>query len=86
MRLFSEIAKQLSAEGFETARILYTVADGRGGYFQNVKRVLEFTPERIVLQGKRGAVRIEGKSLSLGKYFGGDATVLGEISCVSRVE
>ncbi len=85
MRLFSEIAKALGGEGL-SLRVQYTVIDGRGGYFQNVKRLSSLTEEEIVFLGKKGAVRVRGRGLSLGKYYAGDAAVLGDIFAVERVE
>lgn len=85
MRLFSEIAEALAAEG-ESLRVQYTVVDGRGGYFQNVKRLAEFSDEVVVFTGKKGGVRVTGAHLSIGKYFAGDATVLGDIIKVERME
>ncbi len=75
-----------AAEGSELKadRIQYTVQDGRGGYFQNVKRILEFSEEKIVLAGKKGSVTVEGKGLSLGKCYLGDVSVVGDISKVER--
>ena len=86
MRLFSELSKALAAEGQNFSRVQYTVVDGKGGYFQNVKRILELSQECIVLSGKKGSVRIEGSGLSLGKCFSGDVTVLGDIFRVLREE
>ncbi len=83
MRLFSEIVKALGAEA--GAGVQYTVIEGRGGYFQNVKRLETFTDSLIVLRGRKGGVRIEGRELSLGKYGGGDAAVRGEISKVEKL-
>ncbi len=85
MRLKEEIFKLLGGEG-EVTRVQYTVVDGRGGYFQNVKRISEFSAERIVFLGRRGGVCVEGKDLALGKYCAGDAAVLGDIRGVSREE
>lgn len=85
MRLFQEIAKFFPAGG-EAFRIQYTVLDGQGGYFRNVKSIGEFSPERILLRGKRGGVVVEGEALSLGKYFGEDAAVVGKIRRVERVD
>ena len=85
MRLFSEIAEALATEG-ETLRVQYTVVDGRGGYFQNVKRLAEFSEEVVVFTGKKGGVRVTGTRLSIGKYFAGDATVLGDIVKIERIE
>lgn len=83
MRLREEIFKALGGEG-DALRVQYTVVDGRGGYFQNVKRISEFSAESIVFLGRRGGVRVEGKGLSLGKYCAGDAAVFGDICRVLR--
>ena len=65
MRFFAEIVKALGAEA--GAGVQYTVVEGQGGYFQNVKRLETFTESLIVLRGKKGGVRVEGRDLSLGK-------------------
>lgn len=83
MKLLDEIARALGAEEY-SSHLRYTVIDGRGGYFENVKRLLEFSSARIVLAGKGGKVCIEGEGLSLGKCFGGDVAVLGTIERVER--
>ena len=83
MRLLSEIKKNFSAEG-SAFRVQYTVVDGGGGYFQNVKKLKEFSPQRIVLGGGKGSLTIEGQNLSLGKYFQGDLVVHGTICKVER--
>lgn len=84
MRLVSEIFKALSAEA--GGGVQYTVIDGQGGYFQNVRRVLEFSDTTVVLRGRKSAVRIVGKGLSLEKYCGGDVAVKGDVARVERVE
>lgn len=84
MTLFAEILDALSAEaGF---RIQYTVVDGQGGYFQNVKKIVGFSPTKIVFRGKKSGVCVEGEELSLGKYGGGDAIVRGKIKKVEQTE
>ena len=85
MRLFAEIERALGQDE-DSSRVQYTVLDGGGGYFQNVKKILEFSENAIVFSGRRGAVRIEGEGLSLGKYYLGDAVVRGNIIRVSRCE
>ena len=86
MKLFSEISKVLKAEELTSERVQYTVIDGKGGYFQNVKRLLEFSENKIVFKGRKGAVSVEGEKLSLGKYFAGDAAVLGNIHKIERLD
>ena len=85
MRLFSEIASALGREE-DSSRVQYTVLDGGGGYFQNVKKILEFSEGTVVFAGRRGAVRVEGEGLYLGKYYLGDAIVRGNIVRVSRCD
>ncbi len=84
--MFSEISKALAEEGVNFSRVQYTVIDGKGGYFQNVKKITEFSSEKIVLAGRKGAVRVEGVALSLGKFVLGDLVVYGDIRTVSRTE
>lgn len=78
--------RALGADSLSSARVQYTVVDGRGGYFQNVRRLLEFSPACIVLAGKKGRVRVEGQGLSLGKCCMGDVAVLGDICKIEREE
>ena len=86
MGLISEISKALKVEGLTSSRVQYTVIDGKGGYFQNVKRLLEFSETKIVLKGRKGAVSVEGEKLTLGKCFAGDVTVLGDIHKIERLD
>lgn len=86
MKFISEISKALKTEELITSRVQYTVIDGQGGYFQNVKRLLEFSENKIVFKGRKGAVSVEGENLSLGKYFAGDAAVLGNIYKTERLD
>ncbi len=80
MKLFEEFFRLLAAEGdLDPARLQFAVAAGVGGYFQNVKGILEFSPARIVLKGRRAVAAIEGRDLSLGRCFQGDVCVRGEI-------
>ena len=76
MGLQAEIAKMLGCE--DPARVAYTVS-GTGGHFRFVKRVAEFSAERIVLRGKRGSLAVEGRGLSLERCEGGDVFVKGEV-------
>lgn len=86
MRLISEIAKFFAVEELDALSVQYTVVDGKGGVFQNVKRLLEFSEEEVVLAGKKGRLHVSGEGLSLGKCYLGDITVLGKIRKVEREE
>ncbi len=78
MRLYDEIFK--NAEGAALCRCI--VVPRGGGYFEGVKAVGDFSPERIVLYFPRESVEIEGENLSIGKYYEGDLRLTGRIFCV----
>lgn len=84
MTLLSEILQSLSAEAGVSVR--FTVVGGKGGYFQNIRKILEFSAEKIVLRGKKEKLTVEGKNLSVGKYCGGDALISGDILKVELSE
>ncbi len=85
MRFLSEIKRSLGADEMDSSRVQYTVLDGKGGYFQNVKKILEFSETKIVFAGRKDGVSVEGEKLSLGKYYAGDAAVFGNIAKVERI-
>lgn len=78
MRLYDEIFK--NAEGTALCRCI--VVPRGGGYFEGVKAVGDFSPERIVLYFPRESVEVLGEALSIGKYYEGDLRLTGRIFCV----
>ncbi len=83
MGLFFEIVRALGAS-VNFSRVQYTVVDGGGGYFSNVKKLLAFSDRLIRLAGREGEVEIVGEGLRLARYCGGDLAVRGRILSVSR--
>ena len=81
MRLIEEIFK--SADGECPAR--YTVVVGGGGYFEGVKAVGDFFPNKIVLYYSRETVEIDGENLSIEKYLDGDLQIGGKIVGVNSL-
>ena len=75
MRLYDEIFK--NTEGFPFARC--TIVPGGGGYFEGVKAVGDFSPERVVLCFPRCSVSVEGVGLCIKKYCDGDLQLTGKI-------
>lgn len=73
MRLYEEIFKNTDA-GARCALIV-----GGGGYFEGVKTVGDFSPNKILLHFPRYGVEIEGESLSIKKYCEGDLQLSGKI-------
>ena len=75
MRLYDEIFK--SADGAAFARC--TIVPGGGGYFEGVKAVGDFSPERVVVCFPKETVCAEGKNLCIKKYYDGDLHLSGQI-------
>ena len=82
MRLFDEIFK--SVDGMAQQRCTFVV--GGGGYFEGVKSVGDFSPQKIVLYFPRGGVEVEGAELAIKKYCDGDLEISGKICCVRLAE
>lgn len=76
MRLYDEIFK--NAEGGALRKCI--VVPNGGGYFEGVKSVEDFSPERVVLCFPKDRVAVEGKNLSVRKYCEGDLQLDGRIS------
>ncbi len=76
MRLYDEIFKNADAG----AR--FTVAEHGGAYFEGVKAVGEFSPERIVLYFSGSGAEIEGEGLFIETYTDGDMRLGGKINGV----
>lgn len=60
----------------------FTVVPSFGGYFKSVKRVEEYTPEKIVLSVAKKRLTVKGEKLLIDKYFQQDLLIRGEISGV----
>ena len=81
MRLYDEIFK--SADG---AAARCVVVPNGGGYFEGVKTVGDFSPERVVLYFPRESVEVEGENLSIKKYCDGDLELSGRIFALRVTE
>ena len=81
MRLYDEIFK--NTDGAFTR---CTIVPNGGGYFEGVKAVADFTPERIVICFPRQTVETEGEKLSIKKYCDGDLQIAGNIRLVRVVD
>lgn len=82
MRLYDEIFK--NAEGGAACRC--TVVPQGGGYFEGVKAVGEFSPERVLLYFPRIEVEVLGSGLTIAKYYDGDLRLCGKITCVQVLD
>ena len=83
MRLYDEIFKKEDGVA-PTARCL-TVPNGNG-YFQGVKSIGDFSPERVEIYFHGSAVLVEGTGLCVLKYCDGDLELGGKISSLSLLK
>lgn len=79
MKLLQQI---LLDAGADTNRA-FTVVPQFGGYFKSVKRVDEYTPEKIVLTIAKQRVTVAGKNLTIDKYFQQDLLIRGDVTGVN---
>lgn len=82
MRLYEEIFKD--ADGASLSRCVM-VPNG-GGYFEGVKTVDDFSPQRIVVCFLKGQAVIEGEGLFIKKYYMGDLELSGKIFSFSLID
>ena len=82
MRLYDELFK--NAEGMALQR--YTGVVGGGGYFEGVKALGDFSPEKVCVYYARACVEVMGKDLRIAKYCDGDLRLDGKISSVSLLK
>ena len=83
MRLYDEIFSRPDGV-FPSARCL--VAVGGEGYFQGVKSLGDFSPERVEIYFGGKAIAVEGEALCVKKYCDGDLALGGKIKALSLIE
>ncbi len=82
MRLYDEIFKDEEGKGL--ARCILSLSGG--GYFEGVKAVGEFAPDKILLCFPHRSVEIEGENLTVKKYCDGDLQLSGKITLCRVIE
>lgn len=87
MRLFEEIFSALGlAEDVAFGGAKAVLYAGRCAYFENVKCILSFTAEEVVLQVGRGEACARGRGLRIARYGGGDLLLVGDVRAVEARE
>lgn len=61
----------------------FTVVPQFGGYFKQVAKVEEYSPQKIVVSSKKWRIVITGEGLNVDKYFEKDLFIRGSITGVS---
>ncbi len=74
MRLYDEIFKTTDGA---LSRCYFV--PGGGGYFEGVKAVGDFSPERVTVCFPRSEVEVAGEGLTIRKYCDGDLELSGKI-------
>lgn len=71
-------------EIMEGGAVKFTVVIEKGGYFENVKGVLSYSDDLIVLKIKGGKISVKGENLFIKKYCEGDLSICGKITSVEK--
>lgn len=79
MKLLQQILREAGADLDKS----FTVVPAFGGYFKSVKRVEDYSPERIVLSVNKRRLTVLGEKLIIDKYFQQDLLIRGDISGVN---
>lgn len=79
MKLLQQILREAGADLDKS----FTVVPAFGGYFKSVKRVENYSPERIVLSVNKRRLTVSGEKLIIDKYFQQDLLIRGDISGVN---
>lgn len=77
-----KLLQQILTEAGANPDKAFTVVPAFGGYFKSVKRVDEYTPEKIVLTVAKRKLTVKGDKLVIDKYYQQDLLIRGEISGV----
>ena len=86
MGFIDSIKNCFRAEELPIEPIYRAVLFGDGAaYFENVRAVVGFSEEEIILSLKRGGLKISGEKLYIKKYCSGDVAVCGKIRVIERI-
>ena len=79
MELLQQILKEAGAD----TRCSLTLIPDFGAYFKGVKRVDEFSEEKIILTANKKRWQVVGENLSIDKFFEQDLFIRGSVKGVS---
>ena len=85
MGFIDEIKKCFTPEELPSQPEFRIVLLGQtAGYFENVKSIVSYTQEEIVLALSKGCLKVNGNNLYIKKYCEGDVVICGKIKRVER--
>ena len=82
MNLIGEVYKVFSSTGF-VPNFKATLLGENSLYLENVKKILGFNSDSIVLLIGKKTFEIKGEELFIKKYYGGDVVICGKIKSLS---
>ena len=86
MSFINEIKNCFKSEELPVEPTYRAVLFGDGAaYFENVRAIVGFSQEEIILSLKRGGLKLTGENLSVKKYCSGDVAVCGKIKVIERI-
>lgn len=53
-------------------------------YFESVKGIVGFSPQKITLSLKKGGINLTGENLYIKKFCAGDVVICGKITSMER--
>lgn len=78
MKLLQQLLNEMGADTLKSI----TLIPDSCCYLKNVKSVVDFSPERIVLKVGKSSVTVEGNDMTLGEFFEGDLIIKGGVKGV----
>ena len=86
MGLIDEITNCFSQNELPSCPSFRAVLIGEGaGYFENIKNIVSFSSEQIVLSLRNGTLKVSGSNLYIKKYCSVDVVICGKIRAIEKV-
>lgn len=85
MGFIEEIKRSFCLDQGIAEPVYRAVIFGDGGaYVENVKAIIKYSCEEVLLSLKSGGLKISGSELYIKKYCAGDVVVCGKITTIQR--
>jgi sporulation protein YqfC len=86
MSFIEDIKGCFSPDEMPTSPTFRAVLFGdNAAYFENVKTIISYQRNEILLALTRGRLKVKGENLYVKKYCAGDVAVCGKICAIERV-
>ena len=86
MSFIEDIKKCFSVEELACEPLYKVIFFGDSAmYMENVRCIVSYSPECLIVSLKRGGLKIVGENLYVKKFCGGDVAVCGKIIKMERI-